>query len=393
MFRDRIVELIRVPARELQPHPLNWRKHPQRQRTALRAALAEVGYAAPTVAQRMRDGTLRLIDGHERADLDPNQMIPVVVLDVTDAEAEMLLASMDPIGALASTNEEALARLLDGIETKTADLADFLGTLAPRLGMMDEDDIPDLPAKPKSKAGDLFALGDHLLLCGDATSPKDLARLLPEPADALVTDPPYGVDYEGKTSKRLTIQGDTAKGLDRLLETAFASVAGHLVDGAPAYCFSPSGPQAEVFMHSFGKAFRMRQTLIWVKNSIVLGHSDYMYQHEIVLLGYAGIKSRGRGRSGWYGGDNQSSVIEVPKPRRSDEHPTAKPLALIRRLLENSTRRGQLVLDPFAGSGSLLLACEQTGRRAALVEIDPAYCDVIIRRFEAHTNTKARRIK
>lgn len=293
---------------------------------------------------------------------------------------------------LKASNDEALAALLNGVNVSTDGLGEFLAGLMPRLPLVDEDEIPRA-GEPKTKVGDLYALNEHRLLCGDATSIADLGRLLKDPADALITDPPYGVDYEGKTRKRLRIKVDTPAGLAELLERSLSLAADHVTDGGPAYCFSPSGTGAELFMHAFAQSFRMRQTIVWAKDVLVPGHSDYQYQHELVLFGYAGERPRGRGKGGWYGGNNQTSLIEVPKPRQSDEHPTAKPLALIRRLLENSTRKNQLVLDCFAGSGSTLLACEQTGRRAALVEIDPAYCDVIIARFEAATGTRARRIK
>lgn len=391
MIRDRIIELVRVPAKELQAHPMNWREHPARQREALRALLEEIGYAAPLVGRRSR-GKIILIDGHLRADLDPEQIVPVILLDVTAREATILLASLDPIGAQAASNDEALAALLSSVNASTEALAEFLAVLTPRLPLLDEDEIPQ-PGKPKTKVGELYALNEHRLLCGDATSTSDLDRLLEGGADALITDPPYGVDYEGKTRKRLRIRGDTRAGLAELLERSLAAASGHIAEGGPAYCFSPSGPGAELFMHAFAQFFRMRQTIVWAKDVMVPGHSDYHYQHELVLFGYAGQRARGRGKGGWYGGNNQTSLIEVAKPRQSDEHPTAKPLALIRRLLENSTRKDQLVLDCFAGSGSTLLACEQTGRRAALLEIDPAYCDVIIARFEAATGARARKIK
>lgn len=391
MIADRIVELVRVPARELRQNPANWREHPRRQRQALRAILGEIGYAAPLIGRRSRGG-IELIDGHLRAGLDPDQLLPVVVLDVSAAEARVLLATLDPIGAMAASNDEALAELLAGTAARSEPLAELLEALTPRLPAPGEDEVPALPRRPQTRPGDLVQLGEHVLVCADAADPATLSRLLDAPADAMITDPPYGVGYEGKTRRRLKIRNDRPAGLDGLLDASFAAAAHALTDGAPVYCFSPAGPGAEVFMHAFKRHFRMRQSLIWEKDAPVLGHSDYAYRHEPILYGYAGTRPRGRGRSGWYGGDAQHSIISVPKPHRSELHPTAKPVALLARLLENSTRRGQVVLDPFAGSGSLLLACEQLGRKAALVEIDPAYCDVIISRFQATTGEAPRRI-
>jgi DNA modification methylase len=237
-------------------------------------------------------------------------------------------------------------------------------------------------------------LGEHRLLCGDATNPCDLRRLMgSEEADLFLTDPPYGVDYVGKTKDALRIRGDRGSGLAELLRGAFSEAGCVLRPGAPIYVFHPAGVLAAVFMDAFAAAgWHLHEGLIWAKDSIVLGHGDYHYQHEPILYGRTpGGGRKGRGRGGWYGGNAESSVIEVPRPRAAREHPTAKPVELVRRLIENSTRRRQVVLDTFAGSGSTLVSSELTGRRCRSMEIDPRYCDVVIARFEALIGTKAKR--
>lgn len=237
-------------------------------------------------------------------------------------------------------------------------------------------------------------LGRHRLLCDDAREPEACKRLIrTERVDLLVTDPPYGVEYEGKTAEALRIAGDGAAGLRELLDAAFAAIDPSLKAGARIYLFHPSGELALPFIESFlAQGWRLRQELVWVKDSLVLGRSDYHFRHEQILYGHKPGRGRiGRGSRGWYGDDSQTTVLEVDRPRASREHPTMKPVELIEICLRNSTARSHLVLDPFAGSGSTLIAAERLGRAARLIEIDPRYCDVIVGRYEALTGTKAKR--
>jgi DNA modification methylase len=205
--------------------------------------------------------------------------------------------------------------------------------------------------------------------------------------------PPYGVSYEGKTKARLRIQGDGADGLRRLLDASLAAADAVLTPGSPLYVCAPGGSLALVFGVAFaGAGWELRQTLVWVKDSMVLGHSDYHYRHEQILYGYKPGEARlGRGGPGWHGDDSQTTVFEFDRPRASREHPTMKPPQLVEACLRNSSRRREIVLDPFAGSGSTLIAAERLGRRARLIELDPRYCDVIVSRYERFTAGKARR--
>jgi site-specific DNA-methyltransferase (adenine-specific) len=210
----------------------------------------------------------------------------------------------------------------------------------------------------------------------------------------LWTDPPYGVGYVGKTRDGLSLANDDPGGVEGLLGRSFAAIDGVLRPGAPLYVTHPAGPHAVTFGERFlGAGWRLHQTLVWVKDRMVLGHADYHYRHEPILYGYKPGPGRwGRGHRGWHGGNDQDSVMEVPRPAASREHPTAKPVELIARCLRNSSLPGQVVLDPFAGSGSTLIACQQLGRRARLVEIDPSYCGVIVDRWRAFTGDEAVRI-
>lgn len=209
------------------------------------------------------------------------------------------------------------------------------------------------------------------------------------------TDPPYGVDYIGKTKDALTIDNDSRGELVELLARAFSAADTVLAPGAVLYVAHPAGPLSIVFGQSFlRRRWVLRQTLVWVKNAFVLGRQDYHYRHEPILYGVkpgATSGSRIGDRAHWHADDAQDSVFEIDRPSASRDHPTMKPTELIRRCLLNSTKRGQVVLDPFLGSGSTLLACEEIGRRCIGLELEPKYCDVVVRRWEEFTGRKAER--
>lgn len=399
-IRDRIVELRRVKASALAPNPKNWRRHPDRQRSALKGLLKQIGFADALLA-REEAGQLILIDGHLRQSLDPEAVVPVLVLDLTREEGDVLLASLDPLAGMAQPDPGALAELLSTVQAENAAVRAFLDEVAasaglPRMaGLTEPDDVPALPAVPDSRPGDLWVLGEHRLLCGDTRSPEDLARLMDgERADLLWTDPPYGVSYVGKTPQALTIQGDTAPGLEALLTESFAAIDPHLRPGAALYVAHAAGPPSLVFAARFvAQGWRLHQTLVWVKDVMVLGKTDYHYRHEPLLFGYKPAPGRwGRGAQGWHGGNDQTSVFEVPRPKLQREHPTAKPVELVGQCLANSSGAGEAVLDPFLGSGTTLIACEQLGRRGFGMEVDPAYCDVVVRRWESFTGSRAHRM-
>jgi DNA modification methylase len=271
--------------------------------------------------------------------------------------------------------------------------ADLDRYLAPFAASADPDDAPELPAgKPDSRPGEIYPLGRHLLLCGDATRPELVSSLLgDEEAEVLLTDPPYGVEYVGKTRARLTIENDDAAELPRLLTDALGAANAVMAPSARFYVACAVGPHGTAFRTAIDEVgWSFHQELVWVKNSPVVGHSDYHLQHESFLYGWKpgpGRPGRGRHRgSRWFGDNRQTSVLFFDRPARSEAHPTMKPVALLEAMLRNSSRRGDVVLDPFCGSGSTLIACERLDRRCFAVEIDPAYCDVIRRRYRELSN-------
>lgn len=419
-IRDRILSLERVPASQLRENPQNWRQHPRVQQGALDAVLREVGVAGALLAYRSErnGGALTLIDGHLRRSVEAVAAWPVLVLDVSDAEADLLLASVDPIGAMATASTEALTSLLARLSPAEDDVQSLLEQIARQQGVAlaaltgamrggdpDQTDVPEEPRAPVCRTGDVWALGRHRVVCGDSTHEGTLQGLLGGRSVACVwTDPPYGVSYQGKTSKKLTIQNDGELGLSSLLDAAFQTLAPHLDSGTPLYVAHPAGPIASMFYAAFQRAgFHLHQSLVWVKDTMVLGHSDYHYQHEPVLFGEAGGDDRAPYEDGhemvlygwlgkkrrWFAGRKEKSVFFADKPAASRVHPTMKPVALIEPMIRNSTQAGDLVFDGFLGSGSTLLACERTQRVCYGVELSPGYVDVIVGRWEALTGLKA----
>lgn len=321
--------------------------------------------------------------------------IDVHWVDVDDDTAARIVLVDNRSNDLAGYDNQVLAELLQELPNLAAtgyNSDDLDALLAENLPPVppDPDETPPLPVEPISRPGDLWVLGKHRVLCGDATSMDDLARLVLEPADCLWTDPPYGVDYVGKTKDALTIQNDGASGLPALLYDAFTAAVTVLRPGAPCYV-----AHADTERITFETAMRdaglvVRQNLVWVKNTIVMGRSDYHYQHEPILYGFtSGGEGRlGRGGKRWYGDNAQTTVIRANKPPANREHPTMKPVALIQAMLDNSCRPGGTVLDLFGGSGSTLIAAHITGRAARISELDPRYVDVICRRYQEVTGDK-----
>lgn len=320
-------------------------------------------------------------------------------VDVDNDHAARVVAVDNRSNDIAGYDDEALLALLASLPDLdgTGYDEDFLRELADTVnepyagGLTDPDDVPDPPAAEDAVTwpGDVWVLGDHRLICGDSTDKAVWTALLgDERAQCVWTDPPYGVSYVGKTADALTIQNDslTPEQLRALLDAAF----GHALafgPGAAWYVAAPAGPLHLVFANLLRELGVYRQQLIWVKDHFVLGRSDYHYRHEPLFYGYApGVEGRrGRGGDGWHGDHAQDSVWEIPRPSRSEDHPTMKPVALVERALGNSTGRGHVVVDMFGGSGTTLLAAEMTGRLARLIELDPVYCDVIARRWQEHT--------
>jgi DNA modification methylase len=235
------------------------------------------------------------------------------------------------------------------------------------------------------KSGDLWQIGEHRLLCGSSADESDVLRLMGNNKACLMwTDPPYGVSYVGKTKNALTIENDDAEGLEGLLNAAFSNADKVLAGGAAIYVAHPAGGLSVTFGVCFLAAgWRLHQTIIWVKDSMVLGHSDYHFRHEPIKFGYKKGEGRfGRGGSGWHGDHSQTSILEFDRPKRSEEHPTMKPVELVAYCVKNSSPQGGLLFEPFAGSGTTLVASQNLNRKCYAIEISENYCAVILERMK-----------
>lgn len=402
-WRSRIVGHAEMAPADLVPNPRNWRTHPGEQQSAVIGALTEVGWVTEVLVNRT---TGHLVDGHLRVELALEReepTVPVTYVELTEDEERLVLATLDPLAGMATAEQDALVGLLAGLAPEDDALAALLAGLAEQHGFRlsvlgDPDEVPALPneADVYVERGSLWHLGDHRLLCGDSTDAADVERLMAGAvADCLWTDPPYGVGYEGKTRRRLTIANDEPETSDDVVAGAFRLAP--LAPSAPFYVAAPAGPRSGAFRAAIAAAgWRLHQELVWVKGTIVLGHSDYQYAHEPILYGHVEGPGRpGRGRhpgTRWYGDNAQSSVLEYPKPAANPDHPTAKPVGLVSQCLHNSTRPGDLVYEPFAGSGTTLVAAETLGRRCAAIEIEPRYAQVTIERWRGLTGGTAGRV-
>ena len=386
------VTAVAVPLVELRPAPWNPRSiTEERFKNLCDSIRADTDFLwrRPVLAQA--DGTIYAGNMRYRAAQHLGmETIPALVEDVSDRlargralrdnaqwgewEEEELASLLARLGSEESNldilgfDERDLQKLLDSIECP------------PALG--DPGDLPALPDEPETKAGDLWLLGDHRLLCSDATSTRDVATVMAgEQAVCLWTDPPYGVEYEGGTKRKLTLRNDSAEGLSRLLEESFAALDAALASGAAVYIAHPAGALSVTFGSRFlEQGWRLHQTRRCSSATRRRRGAGAQGRRGAGAQGRRGAGAQGEGAGGWYGGNDCSSVFEVPRPKASPDHPTSKPVALVEAMVTNSSRSRDIVLDGFLGSGSTLIACERAGRRCFGLEIDSRYVDVAVRR-------------
>lgn len=399
-------------------------KNPKRHDDAgIGASIGRFGYVEPVV---LDERTKRIVAGHGRTQslkvakakgeappegvtVGPGGVWLIPVLrgwaSRSDTEAEAYLLASNQLTLAGGWDDPELAEMLKSLEAQGAldgtgfdeeaieqVLKDAAAALEPVEGQSDPDEVPEVESVAV-RPGDVYQLGAHRLICGDSTRAEDVDRVLEgAQVDVVWTDPPYGVDYESKAGK---VHNDGAEGLGALLQAAFAQCVRVLKPGGFIYVAHPAGTNSLVFYDAVRAAgLSFRQGLTWVKDALVLGHADYHYRHEPIIYAMKPAEAgrRGRGGLGWYGDNAQTSVFEVPKPKRSDEHPTMKPVELIEAMLRNSTAPGHVVFEPFSGSGSTLIACERLGLQCSAVELSPLYVARTIARWEAFTGRQAERV-
>jgi DNA modification methylase len=384
-----------LPAAALIPYAENARTHSPTQVAQIAASIAEFGFVNPVLV----DAEGVLIAGHGRV-MAAKQLglvtVPVLRLGhLSPAQARALRLADNQIALNSGWDEALLASEIARIRDEAVVDLDVLGFSGMELDRLlasadaglgdDTDEVPPPPVVPVTRTGDLWRCGDHRLLCGDATKAEDLQRALGAGhlADMAFQDPPYNVAYVGGTSAKMTIAND-ALGVDFVdfLRPALANMLS-VTKGACYVCMSSS--EWPVLHRAWQEAGgKWSSTIIWAKNTFALGRADYHQQFEAMLYGW-----KAGSQHYWCGARDQGNVWHFDKPARNDLHPTMKPVALVERAIRNSSKPRDTVLDCFGGSGTTMIAAERTGRRAVLLEIDPAYADVIVWRWQEATGEAA----
>ena len=377
---------------DLSSDPANARSHSKANLDAIAGSLRRFGQQKPIVVDS--SGVVRAGNGTlAAAKLLGWEEIEVVHTKLKGSEATAFAIADNRTAELADWDDDVLAASLHGLDEELQEATGFVGkeldeilaSLKPKAVI--EDKAPDVPEEAKTKRGQLWRLGEHRLLCGDATSSDDLSRLMGSAkADLLVTDPPYNVDYVGKTKEALTIENDSMSDAEfrHFLVNSFSAALDHLKPGASFYIWhaDSEGYNFRGAVHDCGE--QVRQCLIWHKSAMVMGRQDYQWKHEPCLYGW----KQGAAHN-WYSDRKQTTILEYPRPDKSIEHPTMKPVALISYQIGNSAAPEGLVLDTFLGSGTTLIAAEQLGRTCYGLEVDPRYCDVIVERWQNLTGEEA----
>lgn len=389
-------KIERRPISKLIPYVGNSRTHSDAQVAQIAASIKEFGWTNPILV----DGDNTIIAGHGRLlaarKLGMDQ-VPVIVLDhLTKAQQRALVIADNQLALNAGWNMEMLKAEIADLKLDDFDI-DLLGfddkfldgllEPEPTKGLTDEDAVPDVPETPKTVLGDVWVLGNHRLMCGDSTSIDAMQTLTGGGmVDMWLTDPPYNVAYEGKTKDALTIQNDSMSddSFRQFLRDAYTAANAVMKPGAVFYIWHADSEGYNFRGAAKDAGWQVRQCLIWKKSVMVMGRQDYHWRHEPCLYGW----KDGAGHL-WSSDRKQTTILEFDKPSRNGEHPTMKPVELFEYQMLNNTKGADIVLDSFGGSGTTMIAAEKNGRHARLMELDPKYCDVIIKRWQDFTGKQA----
>ena len=385
---------------KLTPYENNARTHSEAQLNRIAESISEFGFINPILI----DKEYGIIAGHGRM-MAAKQLgidkVPCLFIEHLSEEQKRAYIIADNKLALdAGWDYDILESEMKALQEMDFDLEltgftedEIAGII--KLGTEEEyedefDPEEAVPEEAVTKPGDIWQLGEHRLVCGDSTNSEDLKRLVDgRVVDLIVTDPPYNVAYEGKTKDKLKIQNDhqSTDDFTAFLEAAFKNMDEWLKPGGVVYIWH-ADTMRKAFLNAIEQTdLSVREVLVWVKNTMVLGRQDYHWQHEPCLYGWK------EGAAHYFIDDRtQTTVMQYDKPAKSIEHPTMKPVELIAKQIQNSSRKNELVLDPFGGSGTTLIACEHLKRKCLTMELDPKYCDVIVKRWEELTGLKAERL-
>lgn len=395
------MQIQEVEVSKLIPYAKNSRTHDDAQIAQLAASIKEFGWTNPILV----DGDKGVIAGHGRL-LAARKLgydkVPVIELKhMTEAQKRAYVIADNKLALNAGWDNNFLALELQDLKDQDFDLT-LLGfddkeldaLLSPEIvdGLTDEDAVPDTPIEPKTKLGDIYILGNHRLMCGDSTSIDDVDKLMDgQLADLVFTDPPYNVAYSGRGENNLgTIKNDDMSDaqFEDFCRAFFACYFAHMKPLACIYVCHPDSQSAPklAFEKTFAEQFKKSSTIIWMKQSAGMGWQDYRAQHEPILYGW----KEGKGKHFFCNDRTKTTIWKIGRDAQTSYvHPTQKPVALPEEAINNSSKGMDIVLDLFGGSGSTLIACEKTGRKARLMELDPKYCDVIVKRWEDFTGKKA----
>lgn len=379
----------------------------------IKKSILQFGFSFPVFVWKNN-----ILDGHQRlmalrdliADGNTIKHIPIVEIEAknkSEAAKKLLLIN----SRYATITQDGFDNFIQEFQIELNNIDEFLHM--PEIsfempdfdgsgGLTDDDDVPEPPAEPVTKPGDLYKLGNHRLLCGDSTNKEDVERLMgSEKADVVFCDPPYGVSYADKNAmlnaispgNRIeTVIENDHKNISEMKDfwvSLFKSLYESSSGKASYYITGPQGGELMMMMMMsiIDAGWQLKHMLIWSKNNHVLGRCDYHYKHEPILYGW-----KNKGTHKFYGNSSQFSVWEIDKPQKSDLHPTMKPVELVMKCIENSSKINDIVIDFCLGSGTSIIAAEKTNRKCYGIELDPHYCDVIIKRWEDYTGKKAEKL-
>ena len=380
---------------DLIPYVNNSRTHSDEQVAQIAASIKEFGWTNPILV----DGASGIIAGHGRLlaarKLGYTEVPTIELSQLTETQKKAYIIADNRLALNAGWDNQILTielndLLADGyaLEILGFDPKELNALLEPEQvqGLTDEDEAPPVPVEAKTKPGDIYQMGKHRLMCGDSCSISDIERLCDQPVDMWLTDPPYNVAYEGKTKDSLKIKNDEM-GDDQFrqfLRDSYTAADMVMKPGSVFYIWHADSEGYNFRGAAKDAGWTVRQCLIWKKSSMVMGRQDYHWKHEPCLYGW----KDGAGHL-WAADRKQTTILEFDKPSRNGEHPTMKPVALFEYQMLNNNKGGDIVLDSFGGSGTTLIAAEKNGRVARLMELDPKYCDVIVKRWEDFTGKTA----